>query len=182
MTHYLQSVLGVDSSLFSKGIADLEKSTGNSGVDTRIIADILEESHKVMRFLGLDTTDTTGHELYYSLMAAVNRSGSEIETVLTETDYALFVKDGQIISFNLIDVIENAHHEMPYKKQIISHGQRSLRGEIIGRYIDHKSTHNASTIDLVSSIGLLQESDAWYNNAKAYRKDIDKKPKESVVK
>ena len=126
MTHFLQSALDIHEPLFSSGLAALEKSTGNSGVDTRLIADILEKSHKIMRKLGLDTRDTTGHELYLSLLSAVKRD--DFEEMFLDTDYVLTITDNQIISFNLIDLIENSHHELPYNKQTVAHGQRSLRG------------------------------------------------------
>lgn len=178
MTNFLQTALNIDEPIFNKGLEMLEKSAGNSGVDTRIIADILENAHKIMKILGLDTSDTTGRELYNSLIAAVKHS--DIETLLINTDYVLYIIDGKVISFNLIDVIENSHHELPYEKQVFSHGQRSLRGEIIGRYIDHARTDAATTIEIISSIGLLPEQDAWYNNAKAYQKQARKQPKEAV--
>ena len=44
----------------------LEKTTGASGVDTRLIADITERAHTIMRQLGLDVRDTTCEELYYA--------------------------------------------------------------------------------------------------------------------
>jgi len=159
MTHYLQSVLDIDSSLLTTGLIRLEKTTGNSGVDLRLIADILEKSHKIMRSLGLDIKDTTGRELYHSLVAAVKKEDSE--SLFFETDYVLTIIDNKVISFNLIDIIENSHHELPYEKQVIGHGQRSLRGEIIGRYIDHARTDKSSTLEIVKSIGLLPEQDAY---------------------
>lgn len=168
MANLLQKALKTDEPLFSMGMSALEKSTGNSGVDTRLIADIHENAHKVIRALGLDTADTTGRELYHALAAAVKRR--EIEKLLYDTDYVLYVIGGDVISFNLIDVIENTHHELGYESRIISHGQRSLRGEIIERYINHIRTNEATTLEIVKSIGLLPESDAWYNNAKAYKK------------
>ena len=171
MANYLQTALNINQPLFESGMMALEKSTGNSGVDSRLVADIIETAHKVMRVLGLDTSDTTGRELYHSLMATVKHS--DIESLLSDTDYVLYIVDGKVISFNLIDVIENSHHELSYDKQIISHGQRSLRGEIIGRYIDHGRTDNRTTVGIASSIGLLDSDDACYNNAKAYKKMIN---------
>jgi hypothetical protein len=168
MANLLQKALKIDEPIFTMGMRSLEKSAGNSGVDTRLIADIHENAHKVMRTLGLDTTDTTGRELYHALAAAVKRS--DIEKLLLDTDYVLYAIGGDIISFNLVDVIENAHHELGYESRIISHGQRSLRGEIIERYINHIRTNEATTLEIVKSIGLLPDSDAWYNNAKAYKK------------
>ncbi len=174
MTNFLQKSLGIDEAIFRNGIKILEKSTGNSGVDTRLIADVLENAHKIMRILKLDTTDTTGRELYHSLITSIKHLDRNIEALLVDADYVLYIIDDKVISFNLIDVIENAHHELSYDKQIISHGQRSLRGEIIGRYINHARTNEATTLDTLTSIGLLPEGDAWYNNSKAYKKQVSK--------
>ncbi len=175
MTNYLQTLLGVNKPTFINGLKALEKSTGNSGIDTRLIADIIENAHKVMRILGLDTSDTTGPELYHSLLSAVKNK--DIESLLTDTDYVLYIIEGKVISLNLIDVIENSHHELPFDKQIISHGQRSLRGEIVGRYIDHVRTNDMTTIKIATSIGLLSGDDAWYNNAKAFQRKTKAQPK-----
>lgn len=163
MTHVLQKLLqiGDDKPLFNTGITQLEKSTGNSGVDTRLIADIISKSHKVMRQLGLDVKDTTGKELYYALCASVWRDDNE--DLLEDTDYVLVILDNQIISLNMVDVIENSHHQLPFGKQIIKHGQRSLRGEILTRYINHGRTDKDTTVEIISSMGILPESDKWYN-------------------
>lgn len=180
MANYLQTALNINHHLFKNGMMALEKSTGNGGIDSRLIADVIESAHKVMRVLGLDTSDTTGRELYHSLIAAVKHSN--IELLLQDMDYVLYIIDGKVISFNLIDVIENSHHELPFDKQIISHGQRSLRGEIIGRYIDHGRTDTGTTIDTATSIGLLDCDNACYNNVKAYQKQVNKHINEVKVK
>lgn len=178
MTNFLQKVLSIDKPTFNNGLKALEKSTGNSGVDTRLIADVLKNAHEVMRELGLDPSDSTGREIYHSLIAAVKHSN--IEELLLKTDYVLYNLDDKIISFNLIDVIENAHHELPYVKQSISHGQRSLRGEIVQRYIDHARTDKSTTLETITLIGLLPDEDSWYNNAKAYKKRVSKQSEGAV--
>jgi hypothetical protein len=179
MAKYLQLVLDLPEPIFSHGLAQMERATGNSGVDVRLIADIMQKAHAVMRHLNLDIRDTTAHELYLALNAAVTRD-EDIEVLLTDTDYVLFVIDDKIISFNLIDVIENSHHKMPIGKNIISHGQRSLRGELVGRYIDHVRTDETMVREVVNHIGLLPEGDAWYTNEKYKRKHVGKVPKESI--
>jgi len=178
MSRFLQSLLGAQESLFSTGLAKLEKTAGNSGVDTRLIADIIEKSHNVMRRLNLDIRDTTGRELYLALNEAIKRGDGE--QLLIDTDYVLMTIDGTVISFNLIDAIENAHHGLPYKRQIISHGQRSLRGELVRRYISHERTDETTTLDIASLIGLLPESDEWYNNGKHNKKQTAKHTKETT--
>jgi hypothetical protein len=164
MANILQKALKIDEPIFTLGMRALEKSTGNEGVDIRLIADIHENAHKVMRTLNLDTTDTTGRELYQALVGAIRRN--DIQQLLYDTDYVLYVIGSDVISFNIIDVIENAHHELIYESRIISHGQRSLRGEIIERYLCHIRTNEATTLEIVKSIGLLPESDAWYTRPK----------------
>lgn len=173
MTKFLQTILDVREPIFSAGMARLEKATGNSGVDVRLIADIIEKAHVVMRKLGLDTHDTTARELYFALNAAVKHDTHE--SLLEDTDYVLLLIDGEIISFNMIDVIENTHHEMPYKKQIISHGRRSLRGELVGRYVDHARTDEIMVRDMAEHIGLLPETDACYTDVKHNRKLAEKR-------
>ena len=178
MSRFLQLILGAQEPMFSAGLTQLEKTTGHSGVDTRLIADITEKAHGIMRRLGLDTRDTTGRELYFALMAAVNHG--DIESLLGDNDYVLLALDNTIISFNPIDVIENAHHGLPYGQQIISHGRRNLRGELVKRYIDHARTDEATTRDIALSIGLLPESDTWYTNVKYQPKQKSKHSKEST--
>lgn len=176
MTHFLHSLLASSDNdpLFSVGLAKLEKSAGDSGVDARLIADILEKAHIVMRHLGLDTKDTTARELYQALMACV-KDGS-CDSILLDSDYVLLPVNGKIISLNLIDVIENAHHELSFEMQISSHGRRSLRGEMIGRYLNHGRTDETVTNEIAASMGLLPDRDdwfgAWYNKYKHYRKQV----------
>ncbi|NCQ54121.1 hypothetical protein COV88_00680 [Candidatus Saccharibacteria bacterium CG11_big_fil_rev_8_21_14_0_20_41_19] len=178
MARFLQQLLDAQEPMFSRGIAMLEKSTGHSSVDVRLIADITEQSHAIMRQLGLDTSDTTGRELYGALISAVH-SGS-IETLLEDADYVMMKLDGKIISFNMIDVIENAHHKLPYANQTITHGQRSLRGELLSRYIDHARTDEVTTRQIAESIGLLPGDDAWYNFVKYHEKQTAKPVKEFI--
>jgi hypothetical protein len=120
MAKFLQHLLEIDEPLFSVGMNQLEKSTGNSGVDTRLIADITHKAHSIMRRLGLDPADSTGRELYQALLATVKKG--TYETLLSDADYILLAFNGDVISFNLIDVIENSHHELNYTQRIMSHG------------------------------------------------------------
>lgn len=165
MSKFLQSILGAEDkqAVFSAGLNQLEKMTGQKGVDTRIIADVLERAHNVMRKLGLDTGDTTGKELYYALTGTV-RHGT-FRDILSDTDYVILQVDGRVISFNMIDVIENAHHHLPFEHQTVSHGQRSLRGEIVGRYLELIADNKQPARDTATMTGLLQNDDMWYNKS-----------------
>jgi len=163
MSRFLQTVLNSDEPMFTIGLHHLEQAAGNSGVDTRLIADMTHAAHDVARKLGLDPADTTARELYQSLLASV-RSGTA-ETLLLETDYTLYSYAGDVISFNMIDVVENSHHELSFEQRTAVHGQRSLRGEILQRYLNNARVHDDVARDTASSMGLLPDADAWYNNA-----------------
>ena len=166
MSKFLQNLLGAEEPLFSFGLQKLEKITGLGGEDVRLIADINHKTHAVMRRLKLDTSDTTGPELYNSLLLSVKSGASAL--LLADTDYSLILIDGHVVSLNMIDVIENAHHQLPFGKQSVSHGRRSLRGEIIARYINHARSHESTTIGIAQMMGLLPEEHSWYteNNHK----------------
>lgn len=163
MTHKLQTLLGIDkdSTLFVFGIKKLEKTTGDYGVDTRLITDIIAKVHYVIKELRLTVGDTTGKELYYALTASV-RSG-DVQSLLMKTDYALVQMDDGLVSLNLIDVIECAHYELPYGQNIVRHGQQRLREEIIKRYILHPKTNDETTRQIIGSMGMLSNSNRCYN-------------------
>jgi len=179
MAQFLQSLLGVgkDDHVFRSGLSRLEKMTGNSSVDIRLIVDIIEKSHEVMKKLGLDIHDTTAHELYFALNSAVRHNC--IEWALADTDYVLLTIDDEVVSLNMIDVIENSHHELKFERRIISHGQRSLRGELVWRYVEHARTDEASAKEVAKTMGLLPESDACYTNNKHKKKKVGISPEES---
>ncbi len=162
MAKFLQQLLNIDEPMFSVGMSQLEKTTGHGGVDTRLIADITHRAHAVMRKLGLDPADTTGRELYLALISCVKRG--TFESLLADADFVMLAFEDGPVSFNLIDVIENSHHELGYDKRIVSHGQRSLRGEIVQRYIDNPRTNEVVAREIASHIGLMPESDSWYND------------------
>jgi sugar/nucleoside kinase (ribokinase family) len=178
MAKFLQQLLQIDEPLFSVGMNQLEKATGHSGVDTRLIADITQKAHSIMRRLDLDPADSTGKELYLALIASVKRG--TYETLLLDADYILLGFDGGVVSFNLIDVIENSHHELAYEQRIVSHGRRSLRGEIVQRYVDHARTNTGVTRELATGIGLLPEADKWYNEMTDTRKLLEGQEKVST--
>lgn len=171
MAKFLQQILGLDEPLFSIGMNQLEKANGSQGIDTRLIADITHKAHDIMRKLGMDVADTSGEELYHGLVATVKTGVAE--RMLVDVDYVLLPFDGGDVSFNLIDVIENSHHELGYQQKISSHGQRSLRGEIVQRYLDNGPADKTVTTDIVTEIGLLPESDKWYNNANTYNTNTE---------
>lgn len=157
MSGFIEKVLGTNSPLTAIGLIDLEKTVGGAGIDTRLIADMLELSHKAMRALKLDPADTTARELYNALNASV-KSGLA-EDILLETDFALLPIDEEVVSFNLIDVIENAHHQLKFELRSSAHGVRALRGAIVERYLESGRGDRVTIVSTATSAGLLNEGE-----------------------
>lgn len=157
MAHILKQLLGNDHPLFTHNLMQLEHAAGNVGVDIRLIADITEKAHAVLRELGLDPSNSHGKEVYFALLSAVKTN--KAEALLKDTSYVLLDFDKDVISFNVLDVIENAHHELPYEDRTSAHGLRHLRSEIIKRYADHDRTDNEMVHRLAEEIGVKQPED-----------------------
>lgn len=161
MARFLQQILASNEPDFTIGLQRLESSVPAHNIDTRTIADITHRAHDVLRFLGLDTADSTGHEVYRALVARA--SDEKLHNLLLDADYVLFAYDDGVVSFNLIDVIENAHHELPYETRTLGHGQRSLRGELFMRYLQSSLLPENEVRAVASDAGLLVESDEGYS-------------------
>ncbi len=157
MSKFLADILANDHPLFTRTIAELERASGSDGVDTRLIGDITEQAHTVMRALGLDTADTSGRELYYALNTIV--ANGRAEELLAATHYVLMRFSDGPVSLCMHDVIENAHHELPYEKRSVGHAQRHLRAEIVKRYAEHDRTDNTMVHKLAQEAGLKPTSD-----------------------
>jgi ribokinase len=160
MSRSLQELLGNDHPLFVRNMAELERASGQAGIDVRLIAEITEKAHRVMRELGIDTADTSGAELYHALNASL--ANSRAEQLLADTHYVLLRFDDGPVSFCLHDVIENAHHELSYENRKADHAQRHLRLEIIKRYAEHDRTDNKMVHRLTKEAGVKLAADDEY--------------------
>ncbi|MDB5165885.1 MAG: putative Ribokinase [Candidatus Saccharibacteria bacterium] len=171
MTKFLQDLLTSTEPLFPQALSQLERSTGSDGVDVRLIADVTHKAHDVMRGLKLDTADTTARELYLALNSYITQSTTH--ELLFDADFMLLKIENEVVSFNLIDVIENVHHQLPFDQRMITHGQRALRGEIIARYIAHPRTDEGTTRQFALDAGLVEPSDQHYPSVKAHQAALE---------
>lgn len=157
MAKKLQELLGNDHPLFAANIRELERASGDAGIDVRLIADVTERAHEVMRELGLDPADTTTLELYKALDVSV--STGKAENLLTNSSYVLINLGDGPVSFNLHDVIENYHHELGIGDRTVAHAQRYLRSELVKRYADHERTDKKAVRAIAKQANLIQDGD-----------------------
>ncbi|MES2875922.1 MAG: carbohydrate kinase family protein, partial [Patescibacteria group bacterium] len=162
MTNFLSAVLTSNHPLLTRTIADFERASGNAGIDTRLIADMTEHAHDVMRSLRIDTSDTSAEELYHSLNAIVERGELAL---LANTQFVLMPFEDGPVSFNLLDVIENSHHGLAFSERTVGHAQRHLRMQIIERYAMHDRTNNEMIHNLAEQADLKQPADSEHGHA-----------------
>jgi ribokinase len=156
VSRLLADLLGNDHPLFTFNLSELEKASGRAGIDVRLIGDITTQDHAIMRQIGVDPSDTSAEELYHALNSVI---GGEKQSLLTNTSYLLIsFKEGPV-SFNLLDVLDNAEQKIPFSERRVDHAQRHLRAEVVRRYADHDRTSNDIVRRLAEQIGLWREID-----------------------
>jgi len=143
-------------------VARLEKATGDAGIDVRLIGEISEKANQVMRELGLDPANTTADELYLALNGLVRRDEKRAKQLLAGNSYVLANVGSGPISFNILDVINNSHYDLPYEKRSLAHAQRKLRAELVRRYAEHERTHDDMVRTLTREIGVMIDDDENY--------------------
>lgn len=86
MSSFLRDLLDGEEPLFSLSLKDLEKASGHQGVDARLIGDITRKTHQAIRELGLDSTNTTGKELYHALLARIEDDNQRVTKIVGGKD------------------------------------------------------------------------------------------------
>ena len=157
---HLAELLGNDHPLFVRNIAEMEKASGGAGIDARLVGEIIEKAHSILRALGADSANCTAQEAYHILNSAV--ASGRAPKALKDAEYILLRMEGGIVSFNAQDVVENAHHGLSFAERKLDHAQRHLRMEIVRRYAEHERTHTEAIHKLASEINVHQPSDHDY--------------------
>lgn len=162
MARVLKDLLANNHPLFLMNVARLEKATGDAGIDVRLIGDIADRANRTMRELGLDPSNTTAHELYMALNAILRQDENRARQLFAGTSYVLANLGSGPISLNILDIVENSHHHLPYEQRSVSHAQRKLRAELVRRYAEHERTHTDTVHTLAREIGMLLDEDEHY--------------------
>lgn len=112
--------------LLIKTLEDLEVATGQSGVDVRLLGEILHQAHGWMRQAKLDAGDTTARELYQALLHS-----SEVDVPM----YTGLLIGGERISFHLQDLQADRSQRTAFEKRSTLFLQKALSLEIRARYL-----------------------------------------------
>lgn len=86
MAKILRDLLDATEPIFSLSLRQLEKASGDTAEDARLIGEISEKMIRATRSLGLDPADTTGRELYQALMSKVAEDNVRVTKLIGGTD------------------------------------------------------------------------------------------------
>lgn len=128
----LSRLLGRNDVMFTLTLEDLEKTTGRQGIDVRLVGDILHNSHRVIRRLGLDGRDTTPLELYNALRV------NDDDELLRDTEFAGIFFEGECISFNAKDIKDDEINGTHFKHRSLVYMHEALKEEITRRYRENR--------------------------------------------
>lgn len=188
MSKVLSALLGITDPLFHIGLQHLERAAHNPGVDVRLTADIIKNTHQKMRELGLDPQDTTGEELYHALLQLARKH----DVFLAER---MGVEQGADVSEVLADIKHTVDHlripksvwalkSSAAKRLLKSNPPRKVMKQLGYRSID-SMLKRESVNELFAGIQLL-ETNNWQNSLhKKYQKltplDFESRPADFVL-
>lgn len=147
MARFLSQILGANEPLFSHNLRRLEKMTGGSGIDVRLIADMTHRAHAVMRRLGLDPADTTALELYRALVAHV-----EDEGLLAGTDDVCLILNGDVVSFNVRDIKESV--DKSFQQRSIKHARAAVSKTLARSYREAAGVSRQAVVQTLDEMNI----------------------------
>lgn len=86
MAKVLRDLLDATEPIFSLSLQQLEKASGQQGIDAKLIGEISEKMRHGTEALGLDPHDTTGSELYSGLMSKMVEDNMRVTKLIGGTD------------------------------------------------------------------------------------------------
>jgi hypothetical protein len=149
MATILRDLLDAEEPVFSLSLRQLETASGQQGTDARLIGEIAEKMRHGTEALGLDPTDTTGHELYGGLMNRIAADNLRVTKLIGGTDpddvhamVPLMVKAVENMKINRSawvlkrSVAKKLLSQMPPKKLMKHLGYRSIDSMLKHENID----------------------------------------------
>jgi hypothetical protein len=149
MAKYLRDLLDAEEPIFTLALQQLEKASGEKGIDARLIGEIIEKSHQCMRVLGLDPADSTAKEFYQALLSKVERDNDRVTKLIGGTDASdvrqlvpLMIKAAKSVGANMQcwvlkhSVAKELLHKMPPEKLMAHLGYKSIDSMLKNEPID----------------------------------------------
>lgn len=167
MSRHLRTLLNDHSHAMRDALEELERVTGNDGLDVRIYADALQRAHGIMRRVGLDPSDSLAHEVYHALNAH-----AESPKLFDDTDHVGLLIEGEVVSFNIDDIQKNRGRS--FDQRDLQTMQNALKKRIARVYHLNKDVHSDRTqeklkkVDLDYDAAVKPDKDKGENRQKPY--------------
>lgn len=163
MTRVLSELLGAEQPRFGVTIRQLEAATGRPSTDIRLTTEVSQRAMQKIRSLGLDPQDTTGKELYYTLLERfkhdemLTREALGLDTASSAADISVaavkFVEAE--IGGNTAFALKNSVAKKLLKKVPPKKAMKQLRYRSLDSMLKHE------TIPHLYTAAFLYESLAW---------------------
>lgn len=166
MTRFLADSLGVDSYAFRLALRQLEEAHGNPSADIYLSTDVLHATQNKLKALGLDPLDTTGKELYQTLLERIKANDAVLVKNLRTRAARYVSAEGEIVA-GMVHALQEApvsHTVMAMKstsfKAIIKKAPPKRALKVLGyRSVDSFLKHESPATILAAA--RLTESASW---------------------
>ncbi len=177
MTKYLSQLLEAKEPHFRQTVQKLESASGYSCNDIRLSENIVTETRKKIRDLGLDPEDTTGEELYYALQEKLR------------TDDANLVKRLRQISARNVSAAGELSEGIAFAVSQITEGSKVfvIKASVIKRFLEKNAPKKSmkvlgyrsissmikhESLGSIVTVALSLEPNIWIKNYEGYLKKI----------
>ncbi len=153
MSRILRDLLNAEEPLFSLSLQQLEKASGQSGQDARLIGEIIRKMSKSVQQIGLDPLDSTDKEIYQAMLARIKNDNERVAKLIGGNDpddiqqmIPLMIKAVESLDINHScwalkrSVAKKLLAKMPPKKLMKHLGYRSVESMLKHEPIDEVYT------------------------------------------
>lgn len=111
MAKFLRELLDAEEPIFTQSLQQLESASGRRGIDAQLIGDITAKAHESMRIMGLDPLNTTGQELYRSLL-------NRVEADIKHLGKVIGAKEGDNSVAHLVPLMIDAANKVEFPRRV----------------------------------------------------------------
>lgn len=188
MSRVLADLLGTNEPSFHIRLRQLEQAAGRPSADIRLATGVTQATRQKIRELGLDPSDTTGHELYAALQMRLKRDEMLVRSALNLRADIDPVDILQQVTKKL-NTLESKGDQFVIKQTVIKQIIKKLKPKATMKRLGYRSMDSMlkheSVAQLLAACQVTESSDWHVARLKAYEKlqtkDFEHKKPQSVV-
>jgi len=169
MSKRLHDFFGGHDSSVAAIIGDFEPLSGHAGVDIKMAADLRQANQKLFSSMGLDPSDTTGRELYFSLLVRASRDDAVFSKKLGLEPSSSEAKSALAVA-NLVSKLVTKQHAFVPKRSVLKRllQQRPPTAALkLLHYRSFDSMFKRCSMTLIIAASELAQSQKWQASFRA---------------